>query len=159
MDMEKIKAMLEWSVPRSLRELREFLSLTGYYQKFVAGYAQIAKPLTEQLRKDSYGWTEQATQAFQRLQGVMAAAPVLAMPNLSQPFVVKTDASGYGLGALLMQNGQPIAYYSKLLGVQAQDKSIYEKELMAICLAIVRWKHYLMGRHFIVRTVSRACGI
>lgn len=151
-DQEKIQAMKEWSTPRNLRELRGFLGLTGYYHKFIAGYAHIAQPLTDQLRKDSFGWTETATRAFEKLKEAMITATVLAMPNFHKAFVIETDASGHGLGAVMMQEGKPIAFHSRILGPRARDKSIYEKELMAVCLAVQKWKHYLMGRHFIIRT-------
>lgn len=150
-DLDKIKAMNQWAQPKNLRELRGFLGLTGYYRKFIAQYAQIAHPLTQQLKKDSFGWSGAATKAFEKLKKAMVTAPVLAMPNFELPFVVETDASGHGVGAVLMQQ-RPVAYFSRILGPRAQGRSIYEKEMMAMCLAVQRWKHYLLGRHFIIRT-------
>lgn len=152
MDQVKIQAMIEWAQPKNLRELRGFLGLTGYYRKFIANYAHIAQPLTEQLKKDSFNWTVSATEAFERLKSAMVSPPVLKMPDFQQTFVLETDASGYGVGAVLLQSNRPIAYFSKLLGLKARQKSVYEKELIAICLAIHKWKHYLLGRHFIVRS-------
>lgn len=126
--------------------------MISYYRKFIFHYAQIAQPLTEQLKKDSFGWSEKATEAFTKLKRAMCATPVLIMPHFKKVFVVEADASGFGLGAVLMQEGRPIAFYSRLLGVRARDKSVYEKEFMVVCLSILKWKHYLLDRHFVVRT-------
>lgn len=152
MDPEKIRAVLAWPIPQTLKELRGFMGLTGYYRKFVCNYAKIALPLTEQLKKDCFLWNDNATAAFEALKTAMVTAPTLAMPNFSKMFVLETDASEYGLVAVLLQDQHPVAYYSYTLGVWARTKSIYEKELMAIVLAIQKWRHYLLGHRFIVRT-------
>lgn len=148
----KTRAIVEWEQPKRLRELRGFLGLAWYLRKFVLGYAQIAGPLTDQLRKDNFGWSDAATKGFMRLKQVLTNPPVLSMPDFTKEFVLVTDASGFGFGAVLMQGNRPFAYFNKMLGQRARQKSVYEKELMVVCLAIQRWRYYLVGRHFIVRT-------
>lgn len=96
-DESKVAAMLDWSRPKSLKELRGFLGLTGYYRRFVEAYEKIAWPLTPQLKKDSFGWNEAAEAAFTKLKMALTTVPILALPNFSQPFVIETDASGHGL--------------------------------------------------------------
>lgn len=128
------------------------LGVDGVLPKVCARYAHIAQPLTKQLKKDAFGWIDAATVAFNELKQVMISPHVLVQPDFNKLFVVETDASGFGLGAVLMQDNRPVAFFSKLLGPQAQLKSIYEKELMEICLAVQRWRHYLLGRHFVVKT-------
>jgi len=82
----------------------------------------------------------------------MIQPPVLSLPDLNQPFVVETDASSSGLGAVLMQAGHPIAFISKALGPRQQALSTYEREMLAILQAVTKWRHYLWGRHFTIRT-------
>ena len=114
-------------------------------------YAQLARPLIEQLRKDAFGWNEAALAAFIALKQAMTKASVLSLPNFSKLFVIETDASNSGLGAVLLQEKHPVAFFSKALGTRASLKPIYDKELMAIVFAILKWRHYLLGRKFVVR--------
>ncbi|RVW71121.1 Transposon Tf2-12 polyprotein [Vitis vinifera] len=132
--------------------LRGFLGLIGYYRRFIHGYASIAAPLTDLLRKDAFNWTPEVTVAFDALKSAMVAAPVLRLPDFNETFVIKTDASNVGIGAVLMQAGHPISYFSKKLGPRLQASSTYLKELHAIAEAVHKWRQYLLGRFFIIRT-------
>ncbi|KAK4406528.1 Retrovirus-related Pol polyprotein from transposon.6 [Sesamum angolense] len=129
-----------------------FLGLTGYYRKFVKGYRMISKPPTELLKKDNFEWTDDATNAFESLKQAMISAPVLTLPNFSKSFVVEANACDKGIGAVLMQEHRHIAYLSNALSLRNQGLSIYEKEFLAILQAVHKWKHYLIGYHFIIKT-------
>ena len=136
-DPGKIKIVQNWPVPSSVKELRSFLGMAGYYRKFVQHFGIIAKPLTNLLKKNElFVWTSVHQDAFTTLKHALISAPVLAMPDFSQKFVIETDASATGIGAVLQQNGHPIAFVSKALGPRNQALSIYEKEYLAILMAI-----------------------
>ncbi|XP_019265828.1 PREDICTED: uncharacterized protein LOC109243359 [Nicotiana attenuata] len=151
-DPAKIEVMLNWPVPKSVKALRGFLGLTGYYRRFVKSYGIISKPLTNLLKKNSFQWSKEAETAFNQLKTAMSSAPVLALADFNKPFIVETDACSTGMRAVLMQEGRPIAYLSKAFSAQNRGLSTYEKEYMAVLTAVEKWRHYLQGGHFIVRT-------
>ena len=143
--------MLKWPVPTTVTSLRGFLGLIGYYRKFVQHYGLIAHPLTQLLRNKQFQWSEKAQRAFDQLKQAMTSTPVLALPNFKEQFVVETDASDIGLGAVLMQNNQPIAYLSKALAQHHKHLSIYETEFLALIMAVEKWRQYLQHQEFIIR--------
>lgn len=147
-DPNKTKAMANWPVPTTVTELRAFLGLTGYYRKFVKHYGLMAKPLTQLLQKKHFQWSEQAQQAFDQLKQAMMTTP---LPDFTKTFVVETDASDSGVGAVLMQEDQPIVYMSKALGPAHQKLSIYE-EFLALIMAVEKWRPYLQRQGFVIRT-------
>lgn len=103
MDRAKVEAILAWPQPRSVRAVRGFLGLAGYYHRFIKDYGTIAAPLTKLLRKEAFFWTTEATTAFQNLQRALTTAPVLQLPDFAQPFVVECDASGTGFDVVMHQ--------------------------------------------------------
>ncbi|XP_017644158.1 uncharacterized protein LOC108484769 [Gossypium arboreum] len=143
MDKTKFECISSWLVPRLVKELRSFLGLSGYYLRFIRDYGTLARPLTELLKKDGWGWSEQETVAFQALKEALSAASVLVLPNFQLEFTVDTNASGFGIGAVLQQQGRPVAFFSKALGVRHQALSIYEKEMLVVLLAVRKWHTYL----------------
>lgn len=151
-DPEKTKAMEQWHQPTSFTELRGFLGLTGYYRKFVPHYGTLAKPLTSLLQLKTFQWTDTAQLAFQKMKIAMSSTPVLALPDFSKPFTIETDACDTGIGAVLCQQGHPVAYFSKALGVQNQQLPAYEKEFMAVMMAVDKWRAYLSRGPFVIRT-------
>jgi len=152
MDPQKIAAVEQWPTPKNIKSLRGFLGLTGYYRRFIHDYGKIARPLTQLLKKESFVWNDDNTQAMEQLKRAFTTAPVLSLPNFDIPFRIECDTSGKGTGAVLSQNKKPIAYFSKALADSSLTKSIYEKELMALVLAIQHWRPYLIGKKFTVYT-------
>lgn len=117
----------------------------------------ISKPLTNLLKKGIlFIWTSEAHKAFEALKQALVSAPVLALSNFSKPFVIESDASDKGIGAVLHQDGHPIAFISKALGPRNLGLLVYEKECMAILFAVEHWRPYLLHAEFIIKTDHRS---
>jgi hypothetical protein len=150
-DPKEIEAMQDWPHLKTIKILRGFLGLTGYYRKFVKNYGKIATPLTALLKKNSFTWNPAAAQAFQTLKMAMCTTPVLSLPDFTKTFLLECDASGKGIGVVLMQEGQPLAFTSKKLSERNLGKPIYEKEMLAILHVVDLWHPYLLGQHFQIK--------
>jgi len=155
---DKIEAVRDWPVPTTMRELRAFLGLAGYYRRFVRGFSEIALPLTELTRNVAHQrlqWGARQQLAFIELKRALQETPVLALPDPTLPFVVNCDASGYAVGAVLQQDRgaglQPLAFLSKKLTGAESRYPVHEQELLAIITALTSWRHYLSGTSVPVR--------
>jgi hypothetical protein len=152
MDPAKVQAIVDWPVPRSVRAVRGFLGLAGYYRKFVHNYGTVAAPLTALLKRDGFAWHDEAAAAFTALKAAVTSAPVLAMPDFAKTFIVECDASSHGFGAVLVQEGHPVAFFSRPIAPRHRDLAAYERELIGLVQAVRHWRPYLWGRQFIVKT-------
>jgi hypothetical protein len=151
MDPAKVQAIVDWPAPRSARAVRGFLGLAGYYHKFVHNYGVVAAPLTALLKRDSFAWDEAASTAFAALKTAVTSAPVLGMPDFAKPFIVECDASSHGFGAVLVQEGHPVAFFSRPMAPRHRALAAYERELIGLVQAVRHWRPYLWGRRFVVK--------
>ncbi|GJY23724.1 putative reverse transcriptase domain-containing protein [Tanacetum coccineum] len=145
-DPSKIKDVKNWKAPRTPTEVHSFLGLAGYYRRFIENFSKIAKSLTilTQMSK-TFEWGEEQELAFQTLKDKLCNAPVLALPEGSEDFVVYCDASRIGLGCVLMQRGKVIAYASRQLKIHENNYTTHDLELGAVVFALKIWRHYLYG--------------
>lgn len=151
-DRKKIQCIETWPKPATVKGLRGFLGLAGYYRKFVKDFGLISKPLTDMLRKDGFVWSTEAEKAFETLKDALTTTPILALPDFTKDFVIECDASNGGIGAILSQDRHPIAYLSKALSPKHRSLSVYDKEMMAVVRAVEHWRPYLLGRKFKILT-------
>ncbi|GKC78116.1 putative reverse transcriptase domain-containing protein, partial [Tanacetum coccineum] len=152
-DPSKIEAIKNWTTPSTPTEVRQFLGLAGYYRRFIKEFSLIAKPLTKLTQKNKkYEWGEDEEEAFQILKQKLCSAPILALPEGSEDFVVYCDASIKGYGAVLMQREKVIAYASRQLKKHEENYMTHDLELGAVVFALRLWRHYLYGTKCVVYT-------
>ncbi|KAJ9544880.1 LOW QUALITY PROTEIN: hypothetical protein OSB04_024587 [Centaurea solstitialis] len=145
-DPAKVEAIKKWEALKTPIEIRQFLGLAGYYRRFIANFSKIAQPLTTLTHKDKkFIWGEKQEEAFQLLKHKLCNAPILALPEGTDNFVVYCDASHQGLGCVLMQNEKVIAYASRQLKVHEKSYTTHDLELGAVVFALKIWRHYLYG--------------
>ena len=154
---EKVRAVKDWPTPTNLRELKSFIGLASYYRRFVRGFSCIAAPLFRLQQKDcDFAWTPECELAFSSLKKALTESPILTPPDLSLPFVLDTDASDVGMGAVLSQVGRGgekvVAYFSKTFNKAERRYCVTRRELLAIVRAISHFRYYLCGLSFTVRT-------
>jgi hypothetical protein len=143
---------MEWLTPKTLTKLRGFLGMCTYYRKFVKGFSQICAPLTDLTKKGASKWSEEDQFTFDKMKKVMSTCPFLALPYFGQPFTLDCDASGEGIGVVLMQNRHPLAYESRKLKGPELLYNIYDKDMLAIMHALAKFRQYLVGARFVVKS-------
>jgi len=164
-DPKLISSILEYPVPNSLKTLRGFLGLAGYYRRFIPRFATVATPLTDLLLKEApalpAGWGEAQARAFLAIKGLLSHEPVLRLYSFGLLTEVHTDASTDGIGGVLLQKFEeewhPIAFFSARMNPAQRRYTTTEQEMLAIITALQRWRVYLIGIHFKIRTDHKAC--
>ncbi|GBN48060.1 Transposon Ty3-G Gag-Pol polyprotein, partial [Araneus ventricosus] len=156
-DPGKIKAVVDWPRPETIHDLRSFLGLCTYYRRFVKNFSTIARPLHKLTEtKSNFNWTEECEKSFNSLKQALTSSPILTYPRTNKDFILDTDASNEGIGAVLSQNigneERVIAYFSKSLGKPERNYCVTRKELLAIVKSIEHFHHYLYGQKFLLRT-------
>ncbi|GKV48697.1 hypothetical protein SLEP1_g55500 [Rubroshorea leprosula] len=142
-DPEKVKAVVEWSRPTNVTEVRSFLGLAGYYRRYVEGFSRIAVPLTRLTQKGvKFEWTDECEQSYQELKSRLVSAPILTIPDDSGGFTIFSDASMKGLGCVLMQHGKVVAHASRQLKPYERNYPTHDLELAAVVFALKIWRHY-----------------
>lgn len=157
-DPGKVEAITNFPIPRTIRQVRSFLGMCGWYQRYIAGYAALAAPITDLLKKHSrFSWTTEAQSAFEILKDKLTSAPVLSHPDFTKPFVVQCDASNSGVGGVLYQiddkgDEHPIAFMSHKLNGAQRNYSVTEQECLAAILSLKKFRGYIEGMPFKVVT-------
>ncbi|GJY93495.1 putative reverse transcriptase domain-containing protein [Tanacetum coccineum] len=132
-DPAKIESIKDWASPKTPTEIRQFLGLAGYYRRFIEGFSKIAKPMTKLTQKKvAFEWGDKQEAAFQTLKNKLCSAPILALPQGAENFIVYCDASHKGLGTVLMQNEKVIAYASRQLKIHEKNYTTHDLELGAV---------------------------
>lgn len=154
---EKISAVRDWPTPTSVIEIRSFIGIASYYRRFIENFSNVAYPLTRLTQKDrKFEWSEDCEKTFNSFKHLLTTAPILSYPSTNDMFILDTDASAYGVGAVLsqLQDGQEvvIAYGSNTLSRSQMDYCTTYRELLAVVTFVKQFRHYFYGQPFLLRT-------
>ncbi len=154
MDNHKVKAILDWELPKLVPALRSFLGLASYYRKFIKNFAKITAPLTNLLKKCAiaYDWDEACDEAFGRLKGILVKALVLKLPDFDKDFEIHSDASDFAIRGVIVQDGRLVAFESKKLSETERRWLTHEKEMWAVIHYLKTWGHYIGSKNVVVWT-------
>ena len=160
MDKDKVQSIVDWPTPTRVKDIRSFLGFANFYRHFIKGFVNYSRILTNLTKKGKkWEWTEQEQKAFEFLKESFTKAPVLIMPDEEKQFFLETDASDYGVGVVLSQEGEdnkmhPVAFYSNRLNEHKENYEIFDKEMLAIMKALKKWRHHLQGAKYPVKVYS-----
>ncbi|XP_028556143.1 uncharacterized protein LOC114581024 [Dendrobium catenatum] len=155
-DPKKVAAIVDWPTPRTLFEIRSFHGLANFYRRFIKGFSIVMAPITDVLKQPQFSWSTAQQESFEAIKSALSTAPVLSLPDFEKPFMVDTDASTVGVGAVLSQNGKPVEYFSEKLSPSRQRWTVYEQELYAVIRALKQWEHYLLHQDFVLCSDHKA---
>jgi hypothetical protein len=152
-DQAKVEAIQGWPIPKTITQVWSFLGLAGFYRRFVKDFSTIAAPLNALTKKEvPFSWGTTQENAFTMSKDKLTHAPLLQLPDFNKTFEVECDASGIGLGGVLLQDGKPIAYFSEKLSRSVLNYSTYDKELYALVRPLETWQHYLWPKEFVIHS-------
>jgi len=149
MEENKVAGVLNWPIPKMVRDVRKFLGLANYYRQFVKDFAKLARPLNNLTRKkEKWRWGDEQQKAFEQLKTVFTSQPLLVAPDLDKEFRVEVDASNFATGGVLSikcedNKWRPVAYISKSLNETERSYKIYNKEMLAVICCLEAWRHFL----------------
>ena len=162
--VESIDKIVDMPRPQSKKQVRSFLGAVNYYRRFIPHCAELMAPLSDLTKKQEspvVKWTSELEDSFKKLKGALAEKPIVKLPDLSQQFIIQTDASGIGIGCVLMQKSgdinHPVAYASRKLLERERRYSVEERECLAIMWGIGKFDRYLFGKEFVIETDH--CGL
>jgi hypothetical protein len=152
-DQAKVEARHGWPMPKTITQMRSFLGLAGFYRRFVKDFSTITAPLNELTKKGVYfSWGKVQEHSFNVLKDKLTHAPLLQLPDFNKTFELECDASGIGLGGVLLQEGKHVAYFSEKLSGYVLNYSTYDKELYALVRTLETWRHYLWPKEFVIHS-------
>jgi hypothetical protein len=155
---DKIRSIMEWPTPKDILDIRSFMGLAGYYRRFIKGFSKIECPITTLQKKGiKFTWTQKCEERFQTLKHLLTHAPVLKIADFEADFLVCTNACKEGLGGVLMQGESVVCYESRKLNEHEVNYVTHDLELAAIVHTLKMWRHYLLGRKFVLMTDH--CGL
>jgi len=152
-DKSKIEAIKSWPVRQTITQVISFLGLAGFYRRFVKYFSAIAAPLHELTKKCVvFHWGKAQESSFVTLKDKLTHAALLQLPYFGKTFEIECDASGVGIGGVLMQDGKPVAYFSVKLHGPVLNYSTYDKELYALVCSLEMWRPYLWPKEFVIHS-------